>query len=75
VQQLIRTAYKKFIDSSRKYKKSDFPRLEQGFGVSGKITLSPSKPLAGFLRLAAIVFFVVTIKKSAIGKIAACPSG
>jgi hypothetical protein len=43
--------------------------------VSGKLPYSHLKLPAGFLRLAAIVFFFVTIKKSAIGKIAACPSG
>jgi hypothetical protein len=41
----------------------EFPRLEQGFGVSGKLPYPRLKLPAGFLRLAAIVFFFVTIKK------------
>jgi len=52
-----------------------YPRLKQDFGASEKLPFPRLKLPAGFLRLAAIVFFLVTIKKSAIGKIAACPSG
>lgn len=41
--------------------------------VCGVMQISPSNP-SGIFSMAASIFFAVTIKKSAIGKIAATPS-